>query len=205
MAKLKTIWRDYNITLRSKVKLLHALIYTLTFLYVCESWTLNAETQRRIQAVETRSLRNVLGISYTDHVTNEEVWRRITQQVGYYEELLTVVKKRKLRWYMHITRSNRLFKTILQGTVQGGSRWGRQRKRWMDNIAEWTGKSFAETRAIAHNQHRWREMVQSSSVQHPYNPGGLRDQWQWQWQWQSAAAYLWFKLAPEHTFAYTND
>ena len=55
MAKLKTIWRDNNITLRSKVKLLHAPIYSI-FLYACESWTLSAETQRRIQAVEMRSL-----------------------------------------------------------------------------------------------------------------------------------------------------
>ena len=27
---------------------------------------------------------------------------------------------------------------ILQGTIQGGRRKGRQKKRWEDNISEWT-------------------------------------------------------------------
>ena len=83
-----------------------------------------------------------------------------------------MVKKRKVKWYRHVIRSNGLSKTILQGTVQGGRRQGRQRKRWTDNIAEWTWKSFAETmepttQALAHDRHRWG-MVQSSSVQLPY-------------------------------------
>ena len=121
MAKLKTIWKDRNISLRSKVKLMHALV-TSIFLYACESWTLNADLQKRIQAVEMRCLRRLLGISYKDHITNEEVRQTITQQVRHYEDLLTTVKKRKLRWYGHVTRSDGLSKTILQGTVQGKRR-----------------------------------------------------------------------------------
>ena len=35
-------------------------------------------------------------------------------------------------------------KTILQGTVKGERRQGRQRKRWEDNIREWTGLEFAK-------------------------------------------------------------
>ena len=40
-------------------------------------------------------------------------------------------------WYGNATRSSRLAKTILQGTLQGGRRRGRQRKQWED-IKEWT-------------------------------------------------------------------
>ena len=54
------------------VELLHALILTI-FLYPCESWTLTAELQRKIQAVEMRCFRRLLGISYTDHITKEEM------------------------------------------------------------------------------------------------------------------------------------
>ena len=39
---LKIIWRDKNISLASKVKLMRTLILS-TFLYACESWTLTAE------------------------------------------------------------------------------------------------------------------------------------------------------------------
>ena len=41
------------------------------------------------------------------------------------------------------TRSSGLAKTILQGTVQGGRRRGKQKKRWEDNISEWTGMTLS--------------------------------------------------------------
>ena len=52
--RLKIIWRDKNILLASKVKLMRTLIL-FTFLYACENWTLTAEIERRIQALEMRS------------------------------------------------------------------------------------------------------------------------------------------------------
>ena len=51
-----------------------------------------------------------------------------------------------------MTRSSTLSKTtILQSTVQGRRR-GRQRKKWADNITDWTGKTFAETQALTRPQ-----------------------------------------------------
>ena len=52
------------------------------------------------------------------------------------EDLLTIVKRSKLQWYGHVFRSSSLAKTILQGTVKGGRRQGRQKKTWEDNIRE---------------------------------------------------------------------
>ena len=49
----------------------------------------------------------------------EEVRRKIQAAIGEYDELLTLVKKRKLRWFGHVSRSSGLAKTILQGTVKG--------------------------------------------------------------------------------------
>ena len=40
--------------------------------------------------------------------------------------LAVLVKRRKLQWYGHISRSSGLAKTILQGTVKGRRRQGRQ-------------------------------------------------------------------------------
>ena len=105
------------------------------FLYACESWTLTAEFQRRIQAMEMRCYRKILRISYKDHATNEEVRAKIKRAIGPHEDLLTIVKRRKLQWYGHVSRrSSGPAKIILQGTVKGGRRQGRQRKRWEDNI-----------------------------------------------------------------------
>ena len=63
--------------------------------------------------------------------------------MGLYEDLLATVKRRKLKWYGHLTRSDSQTKVILQGTVEGQRIRGMPKKRWNDNIAERTGKSFA--------------------------------------------------------------
>ena len=94
-----------------------------------------------------RCYRRLLNISYKDHVTNEEV-RNIIQNTihfGVHDDLLTMVKKRKLRWYGDIARSSDMAKTVLQGTVKGARRRGRQKKRWEDNYKEWTGIGFADS------------------------------------------------------------
>ena len=91
LTKLKPTWRDNNISLGSKVNLMRSLVISIF----------------------------LLNISYKDHVTNEEVRRKIQAAIGEYDELLTLVKKRKPRWFGHVSRSSGLAKTILQGTVKG--------------------------------------------------------------------------------------
>ena len=58
--------------------------------------------------------------------------------MGPQELLLAAVKRRKFEWFRHVTRHGSLSKTLLQGTLEGERRRGRQRKCWMDNIKEWT-------------------------------------------------------------------
>ena len=179
LSRLKIIWRDKNISLASKVKLMRTLILS-TFLYACESWTLTAEIERRIQALEMRCYRRLLNISYKDHVTNEEVRSRIQNAIGVHDDLLTMVKKRKLRWYGHISRSSGMAKTILQGTVKGARRRGRQKKRWEDNIKEWTGMGFGDSLRAAEDREGWKGIVAASSVV-PRRPPRLRDWDEMRW------------------------
>ena len=47
--------------------------------------------------MEMRSYRKTLNISYKDYVTNKEVHAKIQQTVGPHEDLLTIVKRRKLQ------------------------------------------------------------------------------------------------------------
>ena len=96
--------------------------------------------------MEMRCYCKILHISHKDHVTNEEVHAKIQQAIGPQEDLLTIVKRRKQQWYGHVSRSSGLAKTILQGTVKGGRRQGGQRKRWQDNIREWTGLESASSK-----------------------------------------------------------
>ena len=54
--------------------------------------------------MEMRCYRKILHISYKDHITNEKVRAEIQQAIGPHEDLLTTVKRRKLKWYGHVSR-----------------------------------------------------------------------------------------------------
>ena len=102
VTKLKVIWNNKNIAISSKIRLMHSLA-TLIFLYACETWTTAADIERRIQALEMRCFRKLFGISYRDHVTNGEVKARTGNAIGLYEDHLTSVERRKLKWYGNVT------------------------------------------------------------------------------------------------------
>ena len=105
----------------------------------------------------------MLQISYKDHATNEEVRAKIQQATGPYEDLM-IVRRRKLQWYGHVSRSSGVAKTILQGTVKGGRTQGGSRKRWEDNIREWKGLELAKSQRAVENRETWRKLVAKSSV-----------------------------------------
>ena len=157
---LKPVRNDMKISLSSKIRLMRSLV-TSIFMYACESWTLAAKFQRRIQAMEMRCYRKMLRISYKDYVTNKEVRAKIQQAIAPHDDLLTTVKEHKLQWYGHVSGSSDLAKTILQGTVKGGRGQGRQRKRWEDNIREWTGLEFAKSQRAVKNRDKWRKLLRN--------------------------------------------
>ena len=134
------------------------------FLYACESLTLTAELEKRTQAFEMSCYRRLLNISHKDHVTNVKVRRKIQAAIGGYGDFLILVKKQKLRWFGHVSRSSGLAKTIQQGTVKGKRKRGRRKKKWEDNIKEWTEMDFANSTRAAENRLRWKGIVANSSV-----------------------------------------
>ena len=62
----------------------------------------------------------------------------------------------------------------MQGSVKEGRRKGRQRKRWEDDMREWTGLEFAKSQRAVKNREKWRKLVVKSSVV-PQQPSHLRD------------------------------
>ena len=146
-------------------------LVTFIFLNACESWALTAGSE-------------VLPKD-TTHLIQRPCYQRGSQcqdPAGNrsLEDLLTMVKRCKLQWYGHVSRSSGLTKTILQGTVKGGTvegsrRQDRQKKRWEDNIREWTGLEFAKSRRAVENTEKWRKrrkLVMKSSMV-PQRPSRL--------------------------------
>ena len=83
---------------------------------------------------------------------DKEVCRKIQAAIEEYDKFLTLIKKGKLRWFDHDSRSSRLAKAPLQGTVKG-KRIGGQKNRWEDNIKEWIGmESVSSSRQLKAGQ-----------------------------------------------------
>lgn len=169
MTRLAKIWRGNTISFPVKVRLYKSLVLS-TLLYGCESWTLTADTERRIQAFENKSYRRMLHISYREHRTNDYVRQLVTTLAGEQEPVISAVKRRKMAWYGHVTRHTSLSNTILQGTVEGKRRRGRQRKCWMDNIKEWTECRFQTLLRTAKDRERWRSLTAQMSTMAPLRP-----------------------------------
>ena len=125
--------------------------------------------------MEMRCYPKILCISYKDRVTNEEDRAKIQQAIGPHEDLLTIVKRRKLQWYGHVFRSSGLAKTILQGTVKGGRRQDRQKKRWVDTISEWTDQEFTKSQRAVENRRKKRRKLVAKSTVVPQRASPLRD------------------------------
>ena len=156
-SNLKIIWNDKDIRLKYKLKLMDSLVNSI-FLYACETWTLTAELEKRILAFEMKNIRKLLGITYLDRVTNQEIIDQISSSLtSPFTDILTTVKRRKLKWYGHVTRGDGLAKIILQGNVEGKRSRGRPKKQWIDNIKEWTGKGFNELNEIVYDRKKWRK------------------------------------------------
>ncbi|GFR73161.1 UDP-glucuronosyltransferase 2A1-like [Elysia marginata] len=71
-----------------------------------------------------------------------------------------------MKWYGHTTRSSGLAKTIMQGTVDGGRRRGRKKKRWENNIrkcSEWAGLEQRNTLRMFEDREEWKAVVRRSS------------------------------------------
>ena len=55
--------------------------------------------------------------------------------------------------------------TVLEGRIDGKRNRGRPRRRWLDDIKDWTGRPLAECTAMARDRDQWR-----MTVEYPWSP-----------------------------------
>ena len=155
MSRLSKMWKSQRIPIATKIRFYKALVTSIA-LYGCESWTLSAETEQRIEAFEMKWCRRFLNISYRDRKTNDYVRQKIEELGGKQERLLQVGKHRKLQWYGHITRHDSLAKTILHRIVEGSRKRDKPRKSWLSNIKKWTQMDLHSLLSSAQDRQLWR-------------------------------------------------
>jgi hypothetical protein len=94
-----SLWSLPGVQTNTKIAVYQSAIRPV-LLYACESWPLSASDERRLQSFEFRCWRRIIGISYLDHVSNEEVIRRANFPSLCVDEL----RKRRLSYLGHVLR-----------------------------------------------------------------------------------------------------
>ena len=84
-------------------------------LYGAETWTLRAVDQKHLESFEMWCWRRMEKISWTDHVRNEEVLLRVTEQ----RNILREISTRKGKWIGHILHRNCLLQRVIEGKIKG--------------------------------------------------------------------------------------
>ena len=93
MVRLNRIWQCNTISITNKKFKLYKFLVTSILLYGCETWTLLAHSEKRIQASKIKCLRKLLCISYLGHKTNNWVQSKINFLVDIHEPDPATVKR----------------------------------------------------------------------------------------------------------------
>jgi hypothetical protein len=124
----------------SEMKSVHIFPFLFIYDVMIACWNLDASESRseNLESFEMWCWRRMEKISWTDHVRNE-VLLRIKEQ----RNILHEISKRKANWIGHILRRNCFLKQVIEGKIKGKRevtrRWGRRRKKLLDNLKDGRG------------------------------------------------------------------
>ena len=116
----------------------------------------------RIDGFDSRSLRRIEGIHWTQHVTNDELRRRTQQPPA-----SSLIAMRRVRWFGHLLRLPAEHPTrALLDFNPAAHGWrrprGAPRTRWIDVVSHdlrQCGLTLGEAQQLALDRSRWRQLV----------------------------------------------
>ena len=97
--KLSNIFQNHNIRLSTKLNVLNTYVFSI-LLYASECWTMSTTMTKKLEAAEMWFYRRILRISYTKHITNEEVLNRMATT----RNLIITIRGRQMSFFGHVIK-----------------------------------------------------------------------------------------------------
>ena len=157
----KPLWRHRSISRRTKMRIYNAAVLPV-LTYGAESWPLSRSLARYLLGFESKALRTIEGIRWSDHITNEEVRLRTNQP-----SLLRLLAQGRVRWFGHALRLPachlpRRMMAFDPASVGWRRPRGAPRTRWLDVIKKdlaQVGVHLEDAPSMAADRVEWRGLV----------------------------------------------
>ena len=146
-------------------------------MYGCENWTIKKAECWKIDAFKLWGWRRLLRVPWTARRSNQYILKEISSGIS----LKGMMLKLKLQYLDHLLwRNDSLEKTLMLGKIEGRSRRGRQRMRWLDGIID-SGHEFDQAPGVGEGQ---------GSLEY-YSPRGNKESDMTEWMnWAESPVWL---------------
>ena len=125
-------------------------------MYGCKNWTIKKAERWRTDAFELWCWKRLLGVPRTARRSNQSILKEISPEYS----LEGLMLKLKLQSFGHLMRrTNSLEKTQVLGKIEGGSRRGRQRMRWLDGITDSMDVTLSELQEMVMDRQAWHAVI----------------------------------------------
>src|SRR6218665_1535330 len=112
-----------------KKRMIKTLIWSVT-LYCAETWTMRQVGIARLEAFEMWIWRRMGRISWTEHISNEEVLTLVGEERSL--TCISTIRARQRNWMGHLLRGDSLQREIMEGRMEGKRGRGRPRQKLLD-------------------------------------------------------------------------
>ena len=128
---LKSVLSNRRLGIKA-TKCLYEEVIVPTALYGAGEWGMRSAERRKVNVLEMKCLRSLVGVSRMHKVRNEEVRRR----AGIEKDLASRADQRVLIWFGHVERMDEhsMARRLLMAEVSEGRERRRLRLGWMDVV-----------------------------------------------------------------------
>ena len=130
-----------------------------SMLHATETWPMSSEARHKLCRNDRAMIRWICGVKPSDDPDMEELHKKLGL-----EDLATLIKRRRLRWFGHVERSSGEISRVRSMSIDGRRGLGRPRKTWTECVKD-DLRAFNLKPCDAQDRAGWRSSVKNSKLE----------------------------------------